>query len=49
MERWESSDDLTLIMGALMNMDAKVDEVVDHVLAIRRLLESDDEEEEEEA
>jgi len=34
-------------MRALMTMDAKVDEIVDHVVAIRSLLEDDEEEEEE--
>jgi hypothetical protein len=46
-EPWEPTDDLTLIMRTLMNTDAKLDEITDHVVAIRSLLEDDDEEAEE--
>jgi hypothetical protein len=44
---WEPSDDLTLIMRVLMSMDTKLDELGEHVVAIRRLLENDEEEAEE--
>ncbi len=48
MESWEPADDLTLIIKTLMNLDAKVVEIREHVVSIRTLLEDDDEEEEEE-
>jgi hypothetical protein len=35
---WEPSDDLTLIMRVLMSMDTKLDELGEHVVAIRRLI-----------
>jgi hypothetical protein len=47
-EPWEPSDDLTRIMIAVMNVDARLEEVAEHVVVIRALLEEDDEEEEEE-
>jgi hypothetical protein len=46
-EPWESSDDLTLIMRTLITMDAKLDEIVDHVTVVRQILEDDEEEAEE--
>ena len=39
---------MTTIIGGLFDINAKLDELGGHVLAIRRLLEGDDEEEEEE-
>ena len=47
MEPWEPSDDLTLIIRTLMDVNAKLDELGEHVVAIRSLLENDEEEEEE--
>jgi hypothetical protein len=47
MEPWEPADDLTLIMRTLVTLDAKLDEIVGHVVAVRSLLEDDEEEEEE--
>jgi hypothetical protein len=47
-EPWEPADDVTLIIRTLFNMNAKLDAIGDHVVAIRNLLEDDEEEEEEE-
>jgi hypothetical protein len=47
-EPWEPTDDLTLIIRTLMNIDVKLDDMREHVVAIRHLLEDDGEEEEEE-
>jgi hypothetical protein len=47
MEPWVPSDDATLIMGVLMEMDARLEELGEHIVAIRRLLEDDEEEAEE--
>jgi hypothetical protein len=38
MEPWEPADDLTLTMRTLMTLDANLDEIVDHVVAVRSLL-----------
>ena len=48
MEPLEGSDNLTLIMKTLMTMDAKLDQIGDHVVAIWTILGDDDEEEAEE-
>ena len=47
MEPWDVGDDLTIIMRALMNIDAKLDHAVDQVIQVRRILEGDEGEEEE--
>jgi hypothetical protein len=45
---WEPQDDSTTIIGALFDINAKLDEIGTHIVAIRTLLEDDDEEKEEE-
>jgi hypothetical protein len=45
-DAWEA-DDTTTIIGALFDVNAKLDELAVHVIAIRQLLEEGDEEEEE--
>ena len=45
-ERWEPADDLSLIIGTLMKVSAQLDEIGEHVVAIRSLLEDEDDEEE---
>jgi hypothetical protein len=45
-EPWEPWDDATSIIVALMNIDAKLDELGTHVVVIRSLLEDDEEAEE---
>jgi hypothetical protein len=42
----EPTDDVTLIIRTLFNMNAKLDAIGEHVVAIRNLLEDDEEEEE---
>jgi hypothetical protein len=46
MEPWEIEEDLTTIMRALMNIDAKLDHAVDQVIRVRRILEGEEGEEE---
>jgi hypothetical protein len=47
MEPWEPQDDSTTIIGALFDINAKLDEMAGHVVAIRSILEDDEEEAEE--
>jgi hypothetical protein len=48
-QSWElGSDDATLIIKGIFEANAKLDEVGENLVAIRRLLEEDDGEEEEE-
>ena len=48
MEPWEPLDQLSAIVNALNNIDARLEEVAENVVAIRGLLEDDEDEEEEE-
>ena len=48
MEPWEPLDELTGIVNALINIDARLEGVAENVVAIRALLEDDEDEEEEE-
>jgi hypothetical protein len=45
-EAWEPWDDATAIMVALMNLDARIEDVANHVVAIHRILEDCGQEEE---